>query len=320
MTAKDYSLPFKDKQAFNSDKSPSNGRYNNLNLNQKNQNSLNSLSEHSKNVSTEKGKSLNHGFVNDNFETQTKKDSHSWKKSTNNLSPNLGNNYASKDELQTKKNSNPSNSSKLSLYIKPFKNKVEAESDLNNGIHNMPEFPRQQENNKQKIPKVAQYRSKQQLHPGVKANHRKQHVIISTQDQFIHNIATKRGGELIKEWNEIQIPQKFPSLAFEQEEIRAAKFPDRLRKNRYRSIEMNDFQRILVGGNGYFHGNYVESNEGGKVIIKEKSAQYFPVERNTPLSLGEFEVRLKKLTETVYTVDKNERETVAVSHLEIRET
>uniref|UniRef100_A0A914QZQ8 Tyrosine-protein phosphatase domain-containing protein n=1 Tax=Panagrolaimus davidi TaxID=227884 RepID=A0A914QZQ8_9BILA len=191
----------------------------------------------------------------------------------------------------------------------------------------------------------------------------KHHITISTQDQFIHAITTKRGGELIKEWNEIQTPQKYPSVAFEEEEKRATKYSDRLRKNRYRSIELNDFQRILVGGNGYFHGNYVgdvdgkklflamqgptqasvkdfwkvilqekcavivalcnileEAIEGGKVVMKEKSAQYFPVERTTPLLLGEFEIRLKKSTNTVYTVDKDEREIVAVSHLEIRET
>lgn len=60
--------------------------------------------------------------------------------------------------------------------------------------------------------------------------------------------------------------------------------------------------------------------EGGKVVMKEKSSQYFPVEGASPLLFGEFEVRLKRCAETVYTVDKDEREIVAVSDLEIRDT
>uniref|UniRef100_A0A914QW55 Tyrosine-protein phosphatase domain-containing protein n=1 Tax=Panagrolaimus davidi TaxID=227884 RepID=A0A914QW55_9BILA len=173
----------------------------------------------------------------------------------------------------------------------------------------------------------------------------KHHITISTQDQFINDITTKPGGELTREWNQIQSPQKYPSVAFEQEEKRASKYPDHLRKNRYRSIELNDFQRILMGANGYFRGNYAsvidfrkvvlqekcavtvalcntyeEAIEGGKSVMKEKSAQYYPVERTTPLLLGEFQVLLKKVTETVYTVNKDEREIIAVSRFEIRET
>lgn len=64
MTTKDCSLPFKDKQDFVNNKSASNEEYNNLNLNQNNQNSSNVFSGSSKSISTEKRKDLNYGNAN----------------------------------------------------------------------------------------------------------------------------------------------------------------------------------------------------------------------------------------------------------------
>uniref|UniRef100_A0A914QGJ4 Uncharacterized protein n=1 Tax=Panagrolaimus davidi TaxID=227884 RepID=A0A914QGJ4_9BILA len=70
MTTIDYSLPFKDKQDFGNNQSASNGQYSNLNLNQNNQNSLNSFSEISKNISTAKPKSWSHACKNE-FEAES---------------------------------------------------------------------------------------------------------------------------------------------------------------------------------------------------------------------------------------------------------
>uniref|UniRef100_A0AC35EXR7 Uncharacterized protein n=1 Tax=Panagrolaimus sp. PS1159 TaxID=55785 RepID=A0AC35EXR7_9BILA len=75
--------------------------------------------------------------------------------------------------------------------------------------------------------------------------------------------------EAIKaEWNKkLAKPETYPSKAFDDEETKAAKQPSAPRKNRYKSFESNDFERIKVGGVGYFHGNALKDSDGKKLFL-----------------------------------------------------
>uniref|UniRef100_A0AC35FDF3 Uncharacterized protein n=1 Tax=Panagrolaimus sp. PS1159 TaxID=55785 RepID=A0AC35FDF3_9BILA len=183
MATKDYSLPFRDRHnsVIND---TTNDQYSNLNLNQKLQSfkiQEQQISESTKSISNEKGKILNYDFSNHD----TRKDSHSWKKSTKYL--NLGNIGYDKNENRLKKEKNHLNiinRSALSLYIAAYENQVETSTDWVDGINGKSikkengkqilavsksviqipfEFPRQQKSDEIKVPEVAQFRTSQQL-------------------------------------------------------------------------------------------------------------------------------------------------------------
>uniref|UniRef100_A0AC35FIM2 Uncharacterized protein n=1 Tax=Panagrolaimus sp. PS1159 TaxID=55785 RepID=A0AC35FIM2_9BILA len=128
MATKNYSLPLEAGQNVNIGKTL-NGQYSNLNLNENYQSSSNAFFELPKTVSNEKRKVLNSDFLNHD-DSQAKKFSHSWKKSTKMLPSNFENDDSGKEDNLKKRNNSISKNSTLSLHISAYENLTEDSSDL----------------------------------------------------------------------------------------------------------------------------------------------------------------------------------------------
>uniref|UniRef100_A0AC35GYK4 Uncharacterized protein n=1 Tax=Panagrolaimus sp. PS1159 TaxID=55785 RepID=A0AC35GYK4_9BILA len=182
MTTKDYCLPFNDKRnTFNVD--TFNGKYNNLNLNQRNQNSSNAFIKSSKSFVIEKKKVLNYDYLKTDGAISNIQ---LWNKSSTFISTDS----EKEDDEYKKYIKNSSSSSTLSLHISTYKNLNEASaSDPFDGtkeclkqynsikknakqsfidsisvIQNSFEFPRQQQESYEiKKPEVSQFKASQHL-------------------------------------------------------------------------------------------------------------------------------------------------------------